>query len=479
MKITRLFKVTPVVAVLTLGLAGGAAAADEGGWINLFNGKDLDGWEEHSGKANYTVSDGVLTGQSVAGTGNSFLCTKQTYENFELELEYKCDALLNSGVQIRSEVFPEATNAMIHGKEYKFAPDRVHGYQCEIDMDVARGRMWTGGIYDEARRGWLLPADGEKGKEGLAFSEQGRAVSKNGEWNKLRIVADGPSIKTWLNGVPRAEIFDAVTARGIIGLQVHGVGDQANKVGLKVSFRNLRLRELPRENNTLTEEEKAAGWKLLWDGKTTEGWRSPKGEQFPEKSWRIHDGELSVVSSGNGESQAGGDIITRERYANFELTADFKMTTGCNSGIKIFVQPSISPIDKLTGKPTGVGSAIGLEYQILDDANHPDAKLGRNGDRKLGALYDLIPCDPAKPVNPVGEWNRARIVSRGTHVENWLNGRKILEYDRGSEAFRQAVALSKFKNIPNFGEWADGHILLQEHGSEVSFRNVKIRLLQN
>jgi hypothetical protein len=155
------------------------------------------------------------------------------------------------------------------------------------------------------------------------------------------------------------------------------------------------------------------------------------------------------------------------------------MTTGCNSGIKIFVQPNISPIDKVTGQPTGVGSAIGLEYQILDDANHPDAKLGRDGDRRLGALYDLIPCDPAKPVNPVGAWNRARIVSRGTHVEEWLNGRKILEYDRGSAAFRAAVARSKFKDIPSFGEWADGHILLQEHGSEVSFRNIKIRILPN
>ena len=231
------------------------------------------------------------------------------------------------------------------------------------------------------------------------------------------------------------------------------------------------------ENNTLTDQEKADGWKLLWDGKTTDGWRSPKSDNFPEKSWVIENGEFRVVASGNAEAQAGGDIITRERYANFELSADFKTTTGCNSGIKIFVQPSISPVDKVTGKPTGKGSAIGLEYQILDDEHHPDAKLGRDGDRKLGALYDLFPCATNKPVNPVGEWNRARIISQGQHVEHWLNGRKILEYDRGSETFRDAVAKSKFKNIPNFGEWADGHILLQEHGSEVSFRNVKIRIL--
>ena len=130
---------------------------------------------------------------------------------------------------------------------------------------------------------------------------------------------------------------------------------------------------------------------MLWDGKTTDGWRSPKSDEFPAKSWTIEDGEFTVVSSGNAESQAGGDIITRERYSNFELVADFKTTTGCNSGIKIFVQPNISPIDKVTGQPTAVGSAIGMEFQILDDAHHPDAKLGRDGDRTLGSLYDLIP----------------------------------------------------------------------------------------
>jgi hypothetical protein len=233
----------PLLATATVLSALSAFAQD--GWVNLFNGKNLDGWKEHSGKAKYTVEDGVLTGQSVAGSGNSFLCTTQTFGNFELELEFKCDPLLNSGVQVRSEVFPEATTATIAGKSYKSAADRVHGYQCEIDMDAARGRMWTGGIYDEARRGWLFPADGEKGKQGQAFSEQGRKVSKNGEWNTLRIVANGPSIKTWLNGELRADITDSVTPRGIIGLQVHGVGNSADKVGLKICFRNLRIRELP------------------------------------------------------------------------------------------------------------------------------------------------------------------------------------------------------------------------------------------
>ena len=470
----------PFVSTLVIFSATTLLAQD--GWLNLFNGKNLDGWEEHSGRAKYTVTDGVLTGESVAGSGNSFLCTRRSFENFEFELEYRCDALLNSGVQIRSEVFPDATNAVIGGKEFKFAADRIHGYQCEIDMDAARGRMWIGGIYDEARRGWLFPTDGEKGEQGKAFSEQGRRISKNGEWNKLRIVCDGPAIKTWLNGEPRASITDSVTLRGVIGLQVHGVGKDEKKVGLKVSFRNIRIREIKADStaaapNTLTAQEKADGWKLLWDGKTSEGWRSAKSENFPTHGWFIRDGVLTVHENGGEESGGGGDIITRQRYANFELVADFKCTTGCNSGIKIFVQPNLSPIDKKTGQPTGVGSAIGMEFQILDDLKHPDAKLGRDGDRTIGSLYDLIPAPKDKKVLPIGEWNHARILSQGKHIEFWLNGGTTVEFERGSAEFCAAVAKSKFKDVPDFGEWPDGHILLQEHGSEVSFRNVKLREL--
>lgn len=231
-------------------------------------------------------------------------------------------------------------------------------------------------------------------------------------------------------------------------------------------------------NNTLAKQEKEQGWKLLWDGKTTDGWRSPKSDSFPDKGWEIKNGELCVVAFGNGESSAGGDIITRDRYSSFELQVDFKTSKGCNSGIKYFVQPNLDPISG-TGATAAVGSAIGLEFQILDDATHPDAKLGRDGNRTLGSLYDLITASPNKNPNPIGEWNTARIVVKGNHVEHWLNGAKILEYDRGTPAFKELVAQSKYKSIPGFGEWPDGHILLQEHGSQVSYRNVKIRVLSD
>lgn len=232
----------------------------------------------------------------------------------------------------------------------------------------------------------------------------------------------------------------------------------------------------PTPLNTLTGEEKAAGWRLLWDGETSNGWRTPKSDHFPSRGWEIKDGVLTVQPSGGGESTGGGDIISKERFSEFELMADFKITRGANSGIKYFVQPNLKPIDKVTGKPTPVGSAIGLEFQILDDANHPDAKLGRNGNRTIGSLYDLMTAAATKKVHPIGEWNTARILVAGQHVEHWLNGEKVLEYERGSQNYRKFVAESKYKNIPEFGEWPDGHILLQDHGNQVSYRNIKIRV---
>jgi len=226
--------------------------------------------------------------------------------------------------------------------------------------------------------------------------------------------------------------------------------------------------------NTLTAQEKAEGWRLLWDGKTTDGWRSARREQFPASGWEIKDGIITVLKGSGAESTRGGDIITREQYSDFDLQVDFKITPGANSGIKIFVQTNIGPITK-SGEKAAVGSAIGLEYQILDDVLHPDAKLGRNGNRTMASLYDLIPAATTKKPNPIGQWNHARILSKGQHIEFWLNGEKVVEFERGDKAFREAVAASKYKNIEGFGEWPQGHILLQDHGNTVSFRNVKIR----
>ena len=220
-------------------------------------------------------------------------------------------------------------------------------------------------------------------------------------------------------------------------------------------------------DNTLTEKEKKEGWKLLFDGKTSEGWRGAKLDHFPAKGWVIKNGVLTVLASNGAESANGGDIITVDTYKNFILKVDFKITPGANSGIKYLVDPELNK---------GPGSAIGCEYQILDDERHPDAKLGEKGNRTLASLYDLIPA-VNKKFNGVGKWNTAKIVVKGNHVEHWLNGGKVLEYERGNQMWRALVAYSKYKDWPNFGEAKTGYILLQDHGNEVSFKNIKIKTL--
>jgi hypothetical protein len=229
------------------------------------------------------------------------------------------------------------------------------------------------------------------------------------------------------------------------------------------------LAAAPAAANTLTAQERQQGWRLLWDGQTTKGWRAAKGSEFPRHGWEVKDGVLSVVETGGAESRAGGDIVTEAVFSAFELKLEFRLTPGANSGIKYYVDTELNKAE---------GSAIGLEFQLLDDATHPDAKAGRDGNRTLASLYDLILAAADKPAKPIGEWNEARIVSTGRHVEHWLNGRKVVEYERGSSDFRKLVALSKYKVWPAFGERPSGPILLQDHGNRVSFRNIKLRELK-
>lgn len=285
-----------------------------------------------------------------------------------------------------------------------------------------------------------------------------------------------------MNDIPCANLWDDKTLSGLIALQVHAIQNKADE-GKTVAWRDIRIctedvekyltpeDRTPQVNcidNTLSPQEEKMGWKLLWDGKTTNGWRGAKLDAFPDKGWKIEDGVLKVLAADGGESTNGGDIVTTETYDNFILTVDFKITKGANSGIKYFVDPEANK---------GEGSAIGCEFQILDDERHPDAKLGVKGNRKLGSLYDLIPAPEKKPFD-INNFNTAMIIVRGKHVEHWLNGVKLLEYERDNQMWNALVAYSKYKNWKDFGNHKRGNILLQDHGNEVWFKNVKIKPLK-
>lgn len=426
-------------------------------WINLTEGNTLTGWSTFGGEATYTIKDGVVTGTTVADTPNSFLTTDKKYGDFILELEYLVDPKMNSGVQFRSNSFSYYRDGL------------VHGYQMEIDPSP---RAFSGGIYDEKRRKWLVS---------LKDNPAGQKAFKQGEWNKARVEAVGDSLRIWLNGVPTAHLVDDKTASGFIGLQVHSIYNEMTP-GMEIKWRNIRIltedlashvrkSDLPAVTtlNQLTQDEAKNGWKLLFDGKFTSQWRGAKLKTFPTESWTVTNGILSVADTGGEESAAGGDIVTIEQYGDFELTVDFRLTEGANSGIKYYVDTELNK---------GEGSSIGLEYQLLDDATHPDAKLGSHeGSRTLASVYDLVQADPAKPAGPIGSWNTAYIKSKAGKVEYYLNDAKVLEFDRFSDEFKQLIKDSKYAKWKGFGQFPSGHILLQDHGDRVDFRNIKIRKL--
>ncbi|MDN3203739.1 3-keto-disaccharide hydrolase [Algoriphagus sediminis] len=455
---------TPFIFLFLIGLSSceqKSESEENSGWIELFNGENLDNWEVVAGSATFEVVDGVIVGKAVAGSPNTFLRTKETYGDFILELELKIDHLSsNSGIMTRGQFDPDARDGN----------GLVYGYQVEADPT---DRAWSGGIYDEARRGWLYPLD---------LNPRAKSAFKMGEFNKYRIEAIGNEIKTWVNGQEVAYLVDDMDATGFIALQVHSIQNPEDE-GRTTEFRNIRIKTkdlkpqpfttdifvVNNKLNELSDYEKLMGWRLLFNGENSEGWKGAYQDSFPDFGWNVNDGILTIESSGGGESTNAGDIVTKEKFSAFDLAFEFRLTEGANSGVKYFV----------TLSEGNEGSAIGLEYQLLDDEKHPDAKMGRDGNRTLASLYDLITAEKqSRFVKAPGNWNKGRlIVYPDNKVEHYLNGVKVLEYERKSENYRDLVAISKYKIWEDFGEADEGHILLQDHGDEVSFKNIKIKTL--
>jgi hypothetical protein len=450
--------------ILTLALFLCSNTSAQTAWKSLFNGEDLKGWEVKNGTAKYRIFNNAIVGTSQIGTPNTFLCTEKRYNDFILELEVLVAPGLNSGIQFRS-------NSM---KEFKNG--RVHGYQSELDTSE---RAWSAGIFDEARRGWLYP---------LTINPKGSAAFNNGEWNKVRIEAIGNTIKTFLNGVQCANLVDDMTDSGFIALQVHSIKDKSQE-GKTIQWKNIRIvtenldqyrsknqphaRQVSYLNNTLTQEEVSEGWKLLWDGKTTNGWKGAKSKNFPKHGIQIVDGTILFLKHKESKDyKKSGDIVTQEKFENFEFEADVMFKKGGNSGVKYFV-------DALT---EGDGRSIGFEFQVLDKDHH-DYHRGIDGNRTIGSLYDLIAAENlSEPnrenirANGADRWNRVRIVVNKGKVQHWINNIKVVEFDRYSQSMKNLIKKSKYSKYKGFGVGSSGRILLQDHSpGDVKFKNIKIR----
>ncbi len=214
--------------------------------------------------------------------------------------------------------------------------------------------------------------------------------------------------------------------------------------------------------NQLTDPETAAGWKLLFDGKDTQGWRSFRQQSFPDKGWVVEAGWLHCLGKGGGD-KGGGDIITDAEFDDFELEWEWKLAPAANSGLKYFVLETRNEV-------------LGHEYQMIDDERAVGVDKG-NRKQLTASFYAVLPPAIKPPIKAAGETNQSRILVRGNHVEHWLNGAKVLEYECGSKVVKAGVAASKFKNKAGFGDKVQGHLLLQDHNCEAWFRNVKVRAL--
>lgn len=412
------------------------AQSSDGDWEVIFNGKDFTGWKKLNGNHKIEVKDGMIVATTVPGEPNGFLCTEKEYGDFILELEVSIDTTMNnSGIQFRSLSYPGYQNG------------RVHGYQMEVDPKPQR---WSGSIYDEARRGWLYTTE---------LNPSSKTAFRNNQWNHYRIECFGTSNRTWVNGVPVSHLIDNETLRGFVGLQVHSnnPNDPIPPGDHQIRFKNIKiqttnLKPSPPDDvfivnlipNNLSEQEKQRGYKLLWDGKTANGLTLPGKSKLENRGWEIKDGELSIVNNTNQGLTDNKDIFISNSNAAFELSFDFKLSDGAESGI-VYLLPKPEASDA-------------LKFQIQDDTKPSEANKG-NDMATLASLFGIKQSQQTMwTKRKAGVWNHAMIrVYPDRRVEHWLNQFKMLDYQ--SKDSRK------------------GYLMLENKGSKVSYRSIKIKEL--
>jgi hypothetical protein len=373
----------------------------------IFDGKTLEGWVQRGGQAEYKVEDGCIVGTTVVGTPNSFLCTKKEYGDFILELELKADARLNSGIQIRSLCFDSPTKFQHGAQTINIPAGRVHGDQVEVEDKPSR--RWAGGLYEEGRRGWLQHLEG---------NEPARQAFKFGEWNAYRIACVGGSIKTWVNGVPAADLVDATTLKGFIALQVHGHPEG----GLQVRWRNLRLQNLG-------EHE----WRPLWNGRNFDG-----AHIIGKGNWKIEDGVIHATHP--KEEKEFGHLVTDQTFSDFIMRLKYKAVKG-NSGLYFRIEEK------------GFSGVSGFQAEI-------------DAEKDAGGLYETNGRAWVSQPSPENvkqwfrpqDWNTMTVSAQGKRIVVDVNGMKSAE----------------LRDDPGRLE---GHLALQVHGSqdgEFYFKDIEI-----
>ncbi len=411
------------------------AEEQKAGWMLLFDGKTLDGWRNfHSDKPSdgWQVRDGAIV--RVGRAGN--LITEQQFDHFELALQWKIGKDCNSGILFRvSEDFKRPYDT---GPEYQILDNDSKKYARDAKHDT-----------NIAGANYAMHASDRS------------AVRPVGQWNDTRLVVHGDHVEHWLNGKKvveydlHSEAWKKALAASKFRKWKHYARQPYGHIafqdhGDKVVFRNIKIRPLdPPAPNALTEREKAEGWRLLFDGKTLDGWRGYKLEELPG-NWDAQDG--TIVRTGKGP-----DLVTKEQYDDFDLMIQWKISPGGNSGI-LYRVAELSKFAWHTGP----------EYQVFDSYGRDDLM------RAAGACYDLFPARP-QAFRPCELWNQTRIIIKDNHVAHYLNGVKIGEYDYGSKGWLEQVAKTKFGKHAGFGKHDRGHIVLQQHGKPVWYRNIMIR----